>query len=323
MELNEKLFYRLQSPRPAKRHQIYGLPEWERRFGRAEWSLKRGGLSFRRNLRPFGEPRVNLTIILPSPKVGDFVWTWYSNCMVTESVLSLFTHAGFNGFEARPVTVERIKRVSRKRREDLVIPPLWELVIKGKGGDAAPESGIQVIDQDEGSGILQYSSFRHGIIVDEANWDGSDFFTINGYPKYVLVTERVKQVIIDLQLTNCVLVPSHKLQWKSDIRSEDLLERKRATASRPLESLLAELERPEVTMHTIHAIGYKGDPQAVDPLIRKFDHPDPFIWHSAAGAVAEIAKKKATSEQFAHTRHPSGAQERCHGFEFHRHQAGR
>jgi hypothetical protein len=292
----KKVFYHLQHPRSDKPHQVYGKPDWERRFGNAEWSLKVGGFSYGRIRMPIGEPRADLTIILPSPKIGDFVWTWYSDCIVTDSTLSLFTHAGFTGFQARPVTVERIKRVSRKRREELIIPPLWELVIKGKGGDAAPESGIHVIDEDEGTGILEYSSFRNGIIVDEANWDGCDFFTITAYPKYILVTERVKEVIIDQQLTNCALIPSHKLEWGSDSRPEESLEETRSKASLPLESLLADLESADVHFHTIYAIGYKGDPRAVDPLIGKFSHPDPFIWHSAASAVAAIAEKRRTPE---------------------------
>lgn len=167
------------------------------------------GLSKGRIGLPIGSPRVDLIIILPSPKIGDFIWTWYSDCIVTDGKLSLFRQAGFTGFEARPVTVEKIKRLSRKRREEVPIPPLWELMIKGKGGDADPESGIHVIGQNKESGTLEYSSFRNGIIVDEANWDGSDFFTVNGYPKYILVTEKVKELIVGHQLTNCALIPSH------------------------------------------------------------------------------------------------------------------
>ena len=235
--------------------------------------------------------------MLPSPKVGDFVWTWYSDCIVTEDVLSLFRQAGFTGFEARPIIVEKIKRLSRKRREEVTIPRLWELLIQGKGGDAAPESGIYPLYEIEDSGRFSYSSFRNGIIVDEANWDGSDFFTVNGYPKYILVTERVKELIIDHKLTNCALIPSHKLEWGSDIRPEDSLAETRAIASRPLESLLADLDSSDAARDVIYALGHKGDPRAVDPLIKKFDNPDPFIWYWVAGAVAEIARNRNVPEQ--------------------------
>jgi hypothetical protein len=293
----KKLFYHLLGRSAGKPHLVYGRPEWENRFGRAEWSDKVGGLSTGRLLPPYGEPRVDLPIILPSLKLGDFVWTWYSDCIVAEGALSLFRQAGFTGLESRPVIIEKIKRLTRKRREEVTIPRLWELLIQGKGGDAAPESGIYPLYEIEDSGRFSYSSFRKGIIVDEANWDGSDFFTVNGYPKYILVTERVKALIIEHKLTNCALIPSHKLEWSSGIRPEESLAETSAIASRDLESLLADLASPDVSMDIIDALGYKGDPRAVDPLIRKFDNPDPLIWYSVAGAVASIARHNEVPEQ--------------------------
>jgi hypothetical protein len=242
---------------------------------------------------PYGEPRKDLSIILPSSKVGDFVWTWYSDCVVTDTVLSLLRESGFTGFEARPLIIEKIKGLRRRWNKEEPIPRLWELLIRGKGGDAAPESGIYLFEYEEVGEIrTAYSSFRNGIIVDEANWDGSDFFTINGYPKYILITERVKQFIINRQLTNCALIPSDKLEWQSGIRSEESVQKKRAMAARPLESLLADLENPDVAMEIIHALRVKNDPAAVDTLLRKFNEPNPLIWQSAADAVGSIAKHK-------------------------------
>ncbi|HMK36132.1 MAG TPA: HEAT repeat domain-containing protein [Desulfomonilaceae bacterium] len=244
---------------------------------------------------PYGEPKKDLSIVLPSFKVGDFVWTWGSDCIVRDTVVHLFRESGFTGFDVCPVIIEKIKGSSRRRSKETRVPPLWEVLIRGKGGDADPESGIHLYEYQEAGEITKsYSSFRNGIIVDEVNWDGSDFFTINGYPKYILITERVKQVIIDRQLTNCEIIPSHKLEWQSGIRGEDSAQQTRTMAARPLESLLADLENDDVAFKTkiIHALGYKGDPGAVDILIKEFDEPNPSIWHSAAGSVAEIARHK-------------------------------
>jgi hypothetical protein len=297
LEQINKPFYRLRYP-SDKPHQVYGRPAWQR-FGTASWSDKVGGLSTGRLLWPYGEPRVSLSIVLPSHRLGDFVWTYDSDCIVTERVLSLFRQIGFTGFVALPVTIEKVKGMRRKGAEELTVPPLWELAIQGKGGDAAPESGIRVLSEWENySGVMQplYSSFRNGIIVDEANWDGSDFFTVNGYPKYILVTERVKEFIIVHQLTNCALIPSHRLEWGSDIRPEDSLAKTRAMASRDLDSLLADLEKSDLSRDVIRALAYKGDPRALEPLFTILDDPDPFIWRPAASAVAEISKKKETPE---------------------------
>jgi len=226
------------------------------------------------------------------------VWTWYSDCVATDRTLTLFKQAGFSGFEPRPVIVEKIKRLRRKRTEEVSIPLLWELPIIGKGGEAAPESGIYPLYEIEDCYMkrFQYSSFRNGIIVDEANWDGSDFFTINGYPHFILVSERVKEFIIDHQLTNCALIPSHKLEWGSGITPEESHAQTLELAGRPPESLLADLENPELIKDAIDGLGYKGDHRAVDPLISKFDDPDHEIRTSAASAVAAIISHKENPE---------------------------
>jgi hypothetical protein len=70
--------------------------------------------------------------------------------------------------------------------------------------------------------MKRYSSFRHGVIVNERQWDGSDFFTVNGYPRIILISQRATDVIVDNELTNCALVPAHELRWASLSRPEDL-----------------------------------------------------------------------------------------------------
>jgi hypothetical protein len=293
-----KVFYHLRDPSSSGEHRrYYGKPEWARRYGRAEWSdkvLHMGDGRF--NLLP---RRVDLTIILPSPSVGDFVWTWYSDCIVTDSTLSLFREDGFTGFEARPVTVERVKGLARKRRAEVQIPPLWELAVIGIGGAAAAESGIHVIDHRE-DGSPVYSSFRNGIIVDEANWDGSDFLTINEYPGYLSVTERVKELIISHNLTNCTLIPSHELEWGSDSHPEDDLAESRALVQQDVSSLIADLANPDKDLShvsIIYALGEKREPKALDHLFKTFTHPDGVLQGSAAGAVANMYKHKETPEQ--------------------------
>jgi hypothetical protein len=58
--------------------------------------------------------------------------------------------------------------------------------------------------------------------VDKDQWDGSDFFTVNGYPRFILVSERVRDLVTQNGLTNCMLIPSDRLRWQSLTRPEDL-----------------------------------------------------------------------------------------------------
>ncbi len=301
----KKSFYSLGSPYCDEQYPLYGRPEWARRFGSAEWSDKVIHMEIGRISGPWppGHPKaglkqVDLTIILPSPRVGDFVWTWLSDFIVTDSTLSLFEEAGFTGFEVRPVTVEKVKGLSLKRRAEVVIPTLWELEIVGEGGDAAPESGIHLIPGVGKPGAKIYSSFRNGLVVDEANWDGSDFCTVNGYSKHILVTERVRELIMAHGLTNCTLVPSHELEWQGGTRPEDFWAADRAEAQRDLSSLLSDLENPDtLKLKTIYAVGDKKDPRAIGPLIKLFAHKGGSVADSAASAVACIGGPDQKSEQ--------------------------
>jgi len=228
-------FYELTDPDRADYYgegeYVYGRPEWERQYGLAEWTddmeypFERFGCPVNPYHGRLVERAAELHIILPSSRVGDFVWTWYADCLITDRVLELFQRAGLTGFKARPVVVERVKGRSKRHLED--IPKLWELVVIGKGGDARQESGIRVIYRCEACGFVEYSSYRNGILVDEEQWDKSDFFTVNGYPKHILVTERVKDLIVAHQLTNCMLIPVENLRWPETVmRPEDFYRKK-------------------------------------------------------------------------------------------------
>ena len=223
-------FYNLGKTYEDEKAVLYGRPEWEKKYGRAEWadSVELEKIvcpDYPGHQRP-GERLTGLSIILPSPTIGDFAWTWYSDCLITDHVLHLFRQAGLSGFKTRPAEIEKVKRLGKECAAS--IPRLWELVITGKGADARPESGIQVVYRCEACGMVRYSSYQNGILVNEEQWDGSDFFTVNGYPKFILVTERVKDLIITHQLTNCMLIPAEALRWPEGMtRTEDLFLKKK------------------------------------------------------------------------------------------------
>lgn len=218
------MFYNLHWPDAELGPFSYGEAGWVSKFRPAEWSerVHLEGIKCPRfpGHQRGGDRIGDLDVVLPSPRIGDFSWTWISECIITEPVLSSFRAAEFTGFDVRPVTVSRTKRVPKGTQ--VQIPTLWELVVTGRGGDAAPESGIRLFYQCDACGMKEYSSFRNGIIVDDAQWDGSDFFTVNGYPRFILVTERVADIIAANELTNCALVPSQELRWGQTIRPEDV-----------------------------------------------------------------------------------------------------
>ncbi len=215
-------FYKLQQPFFDEEYLVYGDPSWDDKYRRAEWSDDVISETIKCPVHPghqrAGERIGNLKVILPSEKIGDFVWTWYSDCLITDKVLHLFQEANLTGFTVNPVEV-RLKKGKRKElSKDLM---LWELVITGRGGDADPYSGIRLIYTCPHCSLKVYSSFQNGIVVNKKTWDGSDFFTVTGY-QFIIVTERVKDLIIEYALTNCALIPSQDLVWKSLTRPEDV-----------------------------------------------------------------------------------------------------
>jgi len=152
----------------------------------------------------------NLSVVLPGRKVEDFVWTWYSECLVQDSVLELFRAHELEGFETKPVK----GRFNRHRTEEP--PRLHELIVTGWAGMASPESGIRLDESCDACGDLHYSGCTNPAkLINASQWDGSDFFMVWPLPKYIFITDRVVQVIRDNQLTGATFVSLDSLQCGS------------------------------------------------------------------------------------------------------------
>jgi len=220
-----KRFYSLGPPRSAKPsladNVVYGTVEWYDKYQDAELEKVRYE-QIKCSLDPRHDRRRrigNLRLILPTSHIGDFIWTIYSECIVSDRVLNLFKDSGFSGFEARTSEIVRVRRLPKNERD--TIPRIWELVTTGTAGDASPESGIRLLYRCPVCDYTRYSSFQEGIIVDAQQWDGTDFFTVKGYPSFTLIAERVKDLIVDHRLTNCAIIKATDLRWGKLPRPEE------------------------------------------------------------------------------------------------------
>lgn len=158
-----------------------------------------------------GNRITELRIELPSSKVSHFMKTLLSDWIITDEVAELFKEAGFTGYLLKPVILDKVKKGNK---EDA--PPLWELIIIGKGGTAHPKSEIRLKYRCDACDHEIYTGFGKGFFIDESQWDGSDFFTVWPLPKYIIVTERVKDLIKKYKLKNCELIPTEKLIGKGE-----------------------------------------------------------------------------------------------------------
>lgn len=157
-----------------------------------------------------GQRLPDLSIMLPNNKIEDIVWTWKSECLLTDRALAVFRAGGCTGFEVRPVK-------ARYRRGEEEPPRLWELVVTGLAGMAPPESGIKLIEHCSGCNLSYYSSCTDSSrLIDGSKWDGSDFFTVWPLGKYIFVAERVTRMIREGGLTGVVVKAPGDLEFSGN-----------------------------------------------------------------------------------------------------------
>jgi hypothetical protein len=153
-------------------------------------------------------------------------------------VREAFLKGGFTGYRTEPAIVSKVKRKSKRVSE---IPRLYELEVYGSGGPPDPSSGSSPLTEPDGNGFMMYSSYKNGFIVNESTWDGSDFFTLEGWNSMIIISERVKDLIMRKKLSNCVLVPVEDMRWPSNrVTPEEML---RLRESRETARVTEEVEK--------------------------------------------------------------------------------
>jgi len=154
-----------------------------------------------------GKRLTDLSVTLSGSNTQDFVWTWQSECLLTDSVLELFKAEGFTGFEIKPVK-------ARYKKSKNTPPRLWELVVTGWAGIAPPETGINLVEHCEPCHMRRYSTCLHlDKLIDASQWDGSDFFMVWPLVRYIFITDRVAEMIRSQRLTGAVIKPPSELEF--------------------------------------------------------------------------------------------------------------
>jgi len=162
-----------------------------------------------------GKRRINnLVAKLRSLKVRDVMNTWHSDYLITDRVAAMFKEQGFTGYELKHVDV----RLPNTDRFLGITPPvLWEFKVTGWGGIAPETSGIKPAVICPECCYTHYTPLLHPeYLIDESQWDGSDFFFVWPLPKFIFITERVKDFVKAKKLKGVDIIPVEQLKLGKD-----------------------------------------------------------------------------------------------------------
>jgi len=165
-----------------------------------------------------GRRKNNLSVIVPVKKLVDINWTWFSECVISRPAHESFLSEGFTGFLTKPVT----SRFSDGKS----IPGLTELVVTGWAGIAPLASGVKLHESKtlRCCNRLAYTKVTDPTkLIDENQWDRSDFFMVWPLPKFIFVSERVAKFFERQKLRIATLTSVEELTFTKTNLADDFL----------------------------------------------------------------------------------------------------
>jgi hypothetical protein len=121
----------------------------------------------------------------------DFEWTVYGDIIVSGEVAESFRRVGFSGVGFPPVELYSSTETPFGRES-------FEVRANGWGGCAPADSGVRIMQECPYCKRRVFSGYtRPERIFDLEAWDGSDVFLIWPLPRYIMVTGRVRELILD------------------------------------------------------------------------------------------------------------------------------
>jgi hypothetical protein len=130
-----------------------------------------------------------LKLIGPVEPFSDFEWSVYSDVFVRREIATSLKNSGFTGIHFDEV--EYYSTTETPFGRDAL-----ELRVQGWGGMAPQTSGVRVIEQCPCCNHQVFTTATNPKnLFDPEIWDGSDFFIIWPLPRYIFVTQRVRDMI--------------------------------------------------------------------------------------------------------------------------------
>jgi hypothetical protein len=119
------------------------------------------------------------------------IWPWLGTCVLHKRLVTEFSRHKLTGYRLREATI--------RFRDGVVSSDYRELVVTGWAGVARPESGVRVLKSCPACRWKKYTGLRAPEqLIDWTQWTGDDFFMVWPLPNFVLITERVAELLLSL-----------------------------------------------------------------------------------------------------------------------------
>jgi hypothetical protein len=147
-------------------------------------------------------PRIgDMQVRFKTKRTCNFNWAPGSECLIDTFTIDAFSQAGFTGLGAFDATVYS--------KDGQLMEGFKEFKPLGRGGEADNiiiKFKCDVCDMKRYKATdctkeASYNTLGNTIQVNVSNWDGSDFFWIDGFKNIKIVTERVFDLIKKLKIT--------------------------------------------------------------------------------------------------------------------------
>ena len=144
-----------------------------------------------------------ITIDPTESDTTECLWTFNSDCLLSDAVIRSFALNNVTGFETGEV------RATQPSPLGLTYS---QLVPCGWGGVADGSSGIELTYSCHGCGYKKYSALRYPRkLFNAACWDGSDVFIIWPLPRFIFVTEKVSEIFREMDTSGVEFTPIEQL----------------------------------------------------------------------------------------------------------------
>ncbi len=150
--------------------------------------------------RRAGDRLADISVLVHPSGARDFTWTWYNEVLISERVLDIFEKNHVTGFETRPARVAYPDKIKARP------PHLFELVVTGWGGLAAPTAGLTLVESCPACGHKTYTIAEPSRAIDATAWDGSDLFIVWPLPSFRFASDRLASIIRQESISGVKLI---------------------------------------------------------------------------------------------------------------------